>query len=69
MAPFLLLLVAEGLVGLMNKVVSLTLFDGLTVERRGVEVSHLQFADDTLIIGNGSPQNIFTTKGILRLFE
>ena len=69
LAPFLFLIVAEGLGGLMKKAVALRLFKGFLVGRKNVEVSHLQFADDTLSIGDGTPQNILTMKAVLRWFE
>lgn len=36
---------------------------------RGVTLSHLQFADDTLIIGKKSSKNIWTIKTLMQLFE
>ncbi|MCH79641.1 LINE-1 reverse transcriptase like, partial [Trifolium medium] len=69
LAPFLFLLVAEGLGGVMRKAVELNLFKGFMVGREGVVVSHLQYADDTLCIGEASLQNLWTLKAILRGFE
>jgi hypothetical protein len=69
LAPFLFILVAEGLGGAMRKAVDLELFKGFTVGRRGVVVSHLQYADDTLCIGEASVENLWTLKAILRGFE
>ena len=54
---------------MVRKAVDLNLFKGYKVGRGLVEISHLQFADDTLFIGDGSSQNILTMKGILRWFE
>ncbi|XP_057432220.1 uncharacterized protein LOC130724973 [Lotus japonicus] len=45
------------------------LLKGYKVGKDEVEITHLQFADDTLIIGNMSAANTWTTKGILRWFE
>jgi len=52
LSPFLFLLAAEGFNVLMNAVVGAHLFTGYGVGN-GDEVwlTHLQFADDTLIIG------------------
>jgi hypothetical protein len=49
LAPFLFLLVAEGLCGLMKKAVETNRFRGFKVGSNGVIVSHLQYADDTLV--------------------
>ncbi|MCI23932.1 RNA-directed DNA polymerase (Reverse transcriptase), partial [Trifolium medium] len=35
----------------------------------GLSISHLQYADDTLCIGEASVENIWTIKAILRAFE
>jgi hypothetical protein len=69
LAPFLFLLVAEGLCGLMKKAVETNRFRGFKVGSNGVIVSHLQYADDTLCIGEASIENLWTLKAILRAFE
>jgi hypothetical protein len=69
LAPFLFLLVVEGFSGVMRRAVELNLFKGFTVGRGGVVVSHLQYADDTLLIGEASVTNLWTLKAILRGFE
>jgi hypothetical protein len=69
LAPFLFLLVAEGLGGLMRRAVELNRFRGFKVGRNGVVISHLQYADDTLCIGEASVENLWTLKAILRGFE
>jgi hypothetical protein len=69
LAPFLFLLVAEGLGGLMRRAVDLNLFSGFQVGREGVVVSHLQYVDDTLYIGEASWENLWAVKAILRGFE
>jgi exonuclease III len=69
LAPFLFLLVAEGLGGVIRKAVELELFKGFLVGNDGITVSHLQYADDTLCIGEASVQNLWTLKAILRGFE
>jgi hypothetical protein len=69
LAPFLFLLVAEGLGGVMRKTVELGLFRGFKVGSGDVLVSHLQYADDTLCIGEASVENLWTLKAILRGFE
>jgi hypothetical protein len=69
LAPFLFLLVAEGLGGLMRRAVDLHRFTGFQVGRNGVMVSHLQYADDTLCIGEATMENLWALKAILRGFK
>jgi hypothetical protein len=69
LAPFLFLLVAEGLGGLMKKAVDISRFKGFQVGRSRVVVSHLQYADDTLCIEEATWENLWVLKAILRGFE
>ncbi|MCI26093.1 LINE-1 reverse transcriptase like, partial [Trifolium medium] len=69
LAPFLFLLVAEGLGGLMRKAVGTNRFRGFQIGSNGYNVSHLQYADDTLCIGEASVENLWALKAILRGFE
>lgn len=67
--PFLFLLVAEWLPGMMKNAVNGGLFKGFKVGNGGEEVSILQFADDTLLVGEASCKNLRAMKAILRCFE
>ncbi|GAU38174.1 hypothetical protein TSUD_264000 [Trifolium subterraneum] len=69
LAPFLFILVAEGLGALMNKAVELGFYKGIQLRSCGVNISHLQYADDTLFVGEVCVENLWTTKAILRWFE
>jgi hypothetical protein len=69
LAPFLFLIVAEGLGGLMKKAVSMHHFSGFQIGDGDVTISHLQYADDTLCIGEATIANLWTLKAILRGFE
>jgi hypothetical protein len=69
LAPFLFLLVAEGLGGAIKRAVELNRFRGFKVGSDGVIISHLQYADDTLCVGEASIDNLWTLKAILRGFE
>ncbi|MCH93254.1 LINE-1 reverse transcriptase like, partial [Trifolium medium] len=69
LAPFLFLLVAEGFAGLMRSAVAKNLFNGFGVGAEGLVVSHLQYADDTLCIGEATMENVWTLKALLRGFE
>ncbi|GAU20198.1 hypothetical protein TSUD_352620 [Trifolium subterraneum] len=69
LAHFLFLLVAEGMGGVMSKAVERNLFKGFKVQSDGPSISHLQYADDTLCIGEPSVENLWTLKAIRRGFE
>ncbi|XP_057448644.1 uncharacterized protein LOC130740150 [Lotus japonicus] len=69
-APFLFLIVAEGLNGLLKNAMEFNKFTGFKVGRQGeVVISMVQFADDTLFLGDATTQNVVTLKCILRCFE
>jgi hypothetical protein len=61
--------VAEGFNGLMTNAVNRNLFTGFEVKRGGLVVSHLQYADDTLCIGEPTVENLWFLKAVLRGFE
>ncbi|GAU23839.1 hypothetical protein TSUD_380010 [Trifolium subterraneum] len=68
LSPFLFLIVAEGLTGLMNKAVENGRFHGYKVSNN-ILFHTLQFADDTIIMGDGNWDNLWTIKIVLRSFE
>lgn len=59
----------EGLSGLVSKAVSEGIFEGFQFGDGNVVVSHLQNADDSLIVGEAAVQNVWALKPILRWFE
>ena len=69
LAPFLFLVVAEGLAGLVRRASKIDLLMGLKIGRQETEVSILQFADDTLFLCEDSLNNVVTLKVILRGYE
>ncbi|WJX46909.1 hypothetical protein P8452_33654 [Trifolium repens] len=69
LAPFLFLLVVEGFSGIMRKANIMGRFKGISVGRDPIVISHLQYADDTLCIGEAMVDNLWTLKAILRGFE
>ena len=70
LSPFLFLLAAEGFNVLMKSMSVNNLFRGYQVgSHEPVVMSHLQFADDTLILGEKSWANIRAMRAILLLFE
>jgi hypothetical protein len=70
LSPFLFLLAAEGLNILMSAMVERNVFTGYSVgEQDSITVSHLQFADDTLLLGVKSWANVRALRTVLVLFE
>ncbi|GAU49411.1 hypothetical protein TSUD_407260 [Trifolium subterraneum] len=70
LSPFLFLLAAEGLNVLMKTLVENNLFTGYSVGTQApVSISHLQFADDTLLMGAKSWANVRALRAALVLFE
>ena len=70
LSPFLFLLAAEGFNVLMLSVIEADLFRGYFVgSDSALCLSHLQFADDTLIIGEKSWSNVRSIRAVLLLFE
>jgi hypothetical protein len=69
LALLLFLVVAEGLGALMRNAVDRGRFKPFHVGRGGMPISMLQYADDTLCIGEATVDNLWTLKAILRGFE
>ncbi|MCH86251.1 ribonuclease H protein [Trifolium medium] len=53
----------------MRKAVELNAFKGFAIGSDSLVISHLQYADDTLCIGEASIENLWTLKAMLRGFE
>jgi hypothetical protein len=69
LAPFLFLLVAEGIGLLMKRAILLGFFKPIVVNNSNVSISHLQYADDTIFIGENCVENLWCIKAILRWFH
>ncbi|XP_020223262.1 uncharacterized protein LOC109805546 [Cajanus cajan] len=69
LALFLYLITVEGLSSLMSKAVQEYVFTGYMVGGDVVPVSHLQYADDTILVGDATLSNGWAIKVILQLFE
>ncbi|GJY76549.1 ribonuclease H-like domain-containing protein [Tanacetum coccineum] len=69
LSPFLFILAAEGLNALMKEAVSKSIFKGIHVGEDEVLVSHLQYADDTIIFGEWSRENTGNLMNILKCYE
>lgn len=67
LSPFLFLIVAEALSVMMKEVNSKGIFRPCQVGDRRLKVSHLQFADDTLFLGE-STRNAHNLMLLLRNF-
>jgi len=69
LSPFLFLLAAEGLNVMMTSMVENDLFTGYGVgHANATVVSHLQFADDTLLLAAKSWANVRALRAVLSLF-
>ena len=69
LAPFLFLVVAEGLSGVVRQALKNNLLSGLKIGKNELEVCILQFADDTLFLCENTFSNVVTLKAILRGFK
>ncbi|GKV24205.1 hypothetical protein SLEP1_g33843 [Rubroshorea leprosula] len=69
LAPFLFLMIAEALNGLMLKAAEENLFQGVEIGRSGLKLTHLQYADDSIFFCEANEQNVMVLKSILRSFE
>jgi len=69
LAPFLFLIVAEGLTGVSRMAEEKNLIDSLEVERAKVKVNMLQYVDDTLFFCEANTKSVFNIKAILLCFE
>lgn len=67
LAPFLFNIVAEALNGLVREAIKRN-YRGFSVGANIVEVSILQYADDTIFFGEASQENVRSIKAILRTF-
>jgi len=69
LVPFLFLVVAEVLGGIVRQARKTNLLTGLKIGRKEIEVCILQFTDDTIFLCEDSLNNVVTLKVILRGFE
>lgn len=68
LAPFLFLIVVEGLTGLVRKGEEANCLEGFKIDDN-LSISMMQFADDTIFLCNGDDRSIWCLKVILRSFE
>jgi hypothetical protein len=70
LSPFLFLLAANGFNVMMEAMVVNNIFSGYMAGTFApISISHLQFADDTLILGVKSLANVRAMHAFLNLFE
>ncbi|KAJ0554035.1 putative RNA-directed DNA polymerase [Helianthus annuus] len=68
-SPFLFLIVMEALSCMINKAIGLGIVKGVDLPNDGPLVSHLFYADDAIIIGEWSRENIINVVRILKCFH
>jgi len=69
LTPFLILIAAEGLAGVVRHAEEKMLVESIEVGENRVKVSMLQYADDTLFFCKASIQSVLNLKAILKCFE
>jgi hypothetical protein len=69
LSPALFLIVMEVLSKLLNKAVASGDFKGTKISIDGPTISHLIYADDVMIIGEWSKENIIIINRLLRIFN
>ncbi|GJV29956.1 putative RNA-directed DNA polymerase [Tanacetum coccineum] len=69
LSPFLLLIIAESLNVAMQEAVRVGLFDGVKMGLDDIEVLHLQYADDTIFVGDWNRRNIISLMKLLKCFQ
>lgn len=69
LSPLLFVLAAEVMNLMLKKAVDLHLWAGLPVCKNGPILTHLQFADDTVIFARPDPTTLYNIKSVLILFQ
>lgn len=69
LSPFLFILAVEALNVALVEAKNILLFKGIEVGKDKVHVSHLQFADDAIIMGEWSTTNVRNLSSILTCFH
>ena len=67
--PYLFLICAEGLSTLLHQATHRKAIKGVVASARGPRVSHLFFADDSLVFGRASMSDTKEIQRILRVYE
>ncbi|XP_022019516.1 uncharacterized protein LOC110919556 [Helianthus annuus] len=59
----------EAFASMINKAVSLKILKGVKLPNGGFDISHLLYADDALMMGSWSLENVRTVTRLLRVFN
>lgn len=69
LSPFLFVIIGEALNQIIKKATGLNLWRGIEISKDGWMISHLQYADDTLIFCDASMESLKNIKSALILFQ
>ena len=69
LSPFLFMLVGEVLNKVILKATNTGLWSGLEIRKNGLKITHLQYADDTLIFSEAKMESLRNIKKALILFN
>ena len=69
LSPFLFTIVVEALSSLLVKAREMGVISGFVASRNGEVITHLQFADDTILFSSTKREEIMALKRILRCFQ
>ncbi|XP_071728212.1 uncharacterized mitochondrial protein AtMg01250-like [Rutidosis leptorrhynchoides] len=69
LSPFLFIIAAEGLSILTKTVIENGLYKGVEIGNNKILVPHLQYADDTIFLGEWSRRNASNLMKLLKCFE
>lgn len=69
LSPFLFVLIAETLNQIISKAASLNMWKGIGVGHGDLSITHLQYADDTLIFCDANMESLKNIKKALILFQ
>ncbi|XP_035842190.1 uncharacterized mitochondrial protein AtMg01250-like [Helianthus annuus] len=68
LSPFLFLIVMEALSWILNKAKDIGVFKGINFSEDEPDLTHLLYADDALILGEWTCENIKSIARVLRIF-
>ena len=69
LSPYLFLICAEGLSALLHKAIQNKELKGVAASARGPRISHLFFADDSLIFGRATVKECTEIQRVLQVYE
>lgn len=69
LSPFLYLLVEKGLSCLLSRAVEQGMFEPKNIRNDNLRIAHLQYDDDTILLGAGHVENVHAMRYLLKYFE